>query len=522
MVLYATVNPKIMKRFLTLLICVSLLSFVAPSSAQISGAAVSLICDETHTPADPIGRQSHSFQCTVSNPTAYVENVSIEISSESLDTIVPPYLEVGAGQEETFNATVNWTSMNIGELIQMNITANVQELNNLPPPNTASAEYNGVLDLDYNYTDNDCFTIGTLAPAEFVVFEMGEDLGNITLELNHSESPITAMNFQLLATMGCYDNTIFHRVIDDFMIQGGDFEHGDGTGGHAASWQGYCNGAQTTEPQCPEGVSRYTIPDEANNNLTHQPYALSMAKTSAPNTGGSQFFILDNDTAPWLDGQHTVFGKVVAGFGVVDTISETQTGQNDRPVNDVIIENVSVVHVINDDYDSDGVLNADDNCPDTPNAQQIDTDGDGAGDVCDDDIDGDGVSNEEDAFPNDTNETADYDGDGTGDNADSDDDNDGMNDTSDAFPYDQNETTDTDGDGIGDNSDADDDGDGIADTTDNCPYIANADQADADNDGIGTACDSTEEDEETPAVPALGLLGSLLAVCVALVVRKNH
>ncbi len=112
----------------------------------------------------------------------------------------------------------------------------------------------------------------------------------------------------------------------------------------------------------------------------------------------------------------------------------------------------SVVHVINDDYDS--ILNADDNCPDTPNAQQIDTDGDGAGDVCDDDIDGDGVNNEEDAFPNDTNETADYDGDGTGDNADSDDDNDGMNDTSDAFPYDQNETTDTDGDGIGDNSDA--------------------------------------------------------------------
>ncbi len=65
--------------------------------------------------------------------------------------------------------------MNIGELIQMNITANVQELNNLPPPNTASAEYNGVLDLDYNYTDNDCFTIGTLTPAEFVIFEMGED-----------------------------------------------------------------------------------------------------------------------------------------------------------------------------------------------------------------------------------------------------------------------------------------------------------------------------------------------------------
>ena len=103
-----------------------------------------------------------------------------------------------------------------------------------------------------------------------------------------------------------------------------------------------------------------------------------------------------------------------------------------------------------------------------------------------------------------------------------DDDGDGMNDTSDAFPYDQNETTDTDGDGIGDNSDADDDGDGVADTTDNCPYTANTDQADADNDGIGTACDGSEEETETPSVPALGLFGSLLAVCIALVVRKNH
>ena len=510
-----------MKRFLTLLICVGLLSFVLPSSAQISGAAVSLVCDETHTPVDPIGIQTHTFQCTVSNPTAYVENISIEMSSESLETTVPPYLEVGAGQEETFDATVNWTSTNIGEFIQMNITASVQELNNLPPPNTASSEYNGVLDLDYNYTDNDCVTIGTLPPMDYVVFEMGGNLGNITLELNHSESPTTAMNFQLLATMGCYDNTIFHRVIDDFMIQGGDFENGDGTGGHAANWQGYCNGAQTTEPEC-SGASSYTIPDEVNNNLTHQPYALSMAKTSASNTGGSQFFILDNNTASWLDGQHAVFGKVVQGFEVVDAVSATETGQNDRPLNDITIENVSVVASINDDTDADGVLNVDDNCPNIANAQQIDTDGDGTGDACDDDLDGDGVDNEEDAFPNDTNETADFDGDGAGDNADADDDNDGMNDTSDAFPYDQNETTDTDGDGIGDNSDADDDGDGIADTTDNCPYIANADQADADNDGIGTACDSTEEDEETPAVPALGLLGSILAVCVALVVRKNH
>ena len=327
------------------------------------------------------------------------------------------------------------------------------------------------------------------------------------------------MNFQLLATMGCYDNTIFHRVIDDFIIQGGDFTNQDGTGGHAASWQGYCNGTQIPESNC-SGVSSYTIPDEANNNLTHQPYALSMAKTSAADTGGSQFFILDNDTAPWLDGQHTVCGKVVGGFGVVDTISETETGQNDRPTNDVRILDVHILNPNYNDQDDDGVLNADDNCPTIGNAQQIDTDADGTGDVCDDDIDGDGVGNEDDAFPNDGNETTDYDGDGTGDNADADDDNDGMNDTSDAFPYDQNETTDTDDDGIGDNSDADDDGDGVADTTDNCPYVPNTDQADADNDGVGTACDSSEEENETPSVPALGVVGTLLAVCIAVGSRK--
>ena len=510
-----------MQRLLVILLCAGMFSVVSPASAQVSGAAVSLVCDDSHTPIDPIGISTYSFECTVSNPTAYVEHVAIEMQSDVLDTDVPSLIEVGASQEESFNVTVNWTSPQIGQEIQMNITATVQEINNLPPPNAASSEYNGILDLDYNYTDNDCITTGTMTPMPFVMLEMSGNHGNITLELNHSESPITAMNFQLLAAMGCLDNTTFHRVIDDFMIQGGDFTNGDGTGGHAASWQGFCDGqASANSSDCtPNG---WTIPDESNN-LTHVPFSLSMAKTSAANTGGSQFFIIDaNTTADWLNGVHTVFGTVVEGQSAVESIASVSTEQNDKPTVDVVILRALAFDPNHADDDADGVLNHDDNCPDAPNPQQSDTDADEIGDACDDDIDGDGVSNDGDAFPNDNNETADYDGDGTGDNADLDDDGDGMDDTSDAFPYDRNETTDTDGDGIGDNSDADDDGDGVADTTDNCPYTANADQADADNDGIGTACDGSEEESETPSVPAMGLIGSLLAVCLALVVRKNY
>ena len=179
--------------------------------------------------------------------------------------------------------------------------------------------------------------------------------------------------------------------------------------------------------------------------------------------------------------------------------------------------------------DSGNALNqVQDNCPNTANPSQSNIDNDTQGDACDADIDGDGTLNDDDAFPNDAAETADADGDNIGDNSDNcpaianndqadvdndgdgnacdlDADNDGVNDVDDAFPFNPDEQLDTDGDSVGDNADAfpndpsetsDLDEDGVGDNGDNCPTIANSDQADADNDGEGDACEVLVDADE--------------------------
>ena len=169
--------------------------------------------------------------------------------------------------------------------------------------------------------------------------------GNYTIEIElyHDAAPNHSDNFRKHAHQGNYDNVTFHRIIDDFMIQGGDFERHDGTGGYAVQWYGYCNGEAMEQSSDCSSETLYTLPDEANNNLTHIPCMLSMAKTSAPNTGGSQFFIIPEDSTPsWLDGVHTVFGKVISGCEHVTTLSEVETGAYDRPVIPVIITSATV------------------------------------------------------------------------------------------------------------------------------------------------------------------------------------
>jgi cyclophilin family peptidyl-prolyl cis-trans isomerase len=145
---------------------------------------------------------------------------------------------------------------------------------------------------------------------------MNTSEGPIGIELFDEDAPKTVENFKKLAGQGFYDGVIFHRVIKDFMIQGGD-PTGTGTGGPG-----------------------YQFEDEFN----HHPIVrgtLAMAN-SGPNTNGSQFFIVTARECPWLDGKHTVFGRVTEGMDVVDRIEAAKTGSHDKPKHDIKIESIEV------------------------------------------------------------------------------------------------------------------------------------------------------------------------------------
>ena len=150
------------------------------------------------------------------------------------------------------------------------------------------------------------------------IAEFNTSMGSFKVELFNDKSPITVGNFMKLVEKGFYNGLIFHRVIPNFMIQGG-CPHGTGRGGPG-----------------------YTIRDEFHSDLKHDSKGILSMANAGPDTGGSQFFITVAAT-PWLDKKHSIFGKVTEGMDVVENISKVSTGRNDKPLQDVIIKDI-IIH----------------------------------------------------------------------------------------------------------------------------------------------------------------------------------
>ena len=191
--------------------------------------------------------------------------------------------------------------------------------------NQTSELLNGTVMMEVSYVDSD-----------------GERIdATIEILLKSDFAPKHVENFLQLTNDLRYDSTEFHRVIDGFMIQGGDIDHLSGMGGYAGKWFGYCNGQTSNSPSDCDS-SEWTIPDETsseNPGLLHESCTISMAKTSAPNTGGSQFFLIPQDSEPHhLDGVHTVFGQIINGCEHVTAISNIETDSSDKPVNTVMLK----------------------------------------------------------------------------------------------------------------------------------------------------------------------------------------
>ena len=154
-------------------------------------------------------------------------------------------------------------------------------------------------------------------PAKNRIVRMETNKGVIRIEMFEDKAPITTKNFIDLATKGFYDGVIFHRVIDGFMIQGGD-PTGTGRGGPG-----------------------YKIPDEFHPDLKHDGAGILSMANAGPNTGGSQFFITLGPT-PHLNNRHAVFGKVIEGLDVVKAIGKMSTNAADRPLEDVVMKKVTI------------------------------------------------------------------------------------------------------------------------------------------------------------------------------------
>lgn len=326
-----------------------------------------------------------------------------------------------------------------------------------------------------------------LSAADGTVVRMETPLGNIEVELSDTITPQTVENFLKYVNDGDFTNSIIHRNIPGFIIQGGEFT--------------YENGQTEAVPADPPVINEFS---QSNIRGT-----IAMAKLGGdPNSATSEWFFNLANNAANLDAQNggfTVFGRVISGMDVVDAIAALTIWNaggafTDIPLIDypgsgdiqrshlVIMNSVAVVADLpeEEDDDGDGVANSDDNCPSIANSNQKNTDGDSQGNACDADDDNDGVS---DQFDNcrvvSTPGQSDHDGDGDGSACDDDDDNDGVDDQSDNCRTISNTNQiDTDRDGQGNVCDDDDDGDGVGDAQDVFP-LNGTETTDTDGDGIG-------------------------------------
>ena len=149
------------------------------------------------------------------------------------------------------------------------------------------------------------------------IAEFNTNKGSFKIELFRDKTPLTVGNFIKLVDQGFYKGLIFHRVIPNFMIQGG----------------------------CPQGTGRggpgYTIRDEFHPDLNHDSKGILSMANAGPNTGGSQFFITVAPT-PWLDKHHSIFGKIIEGMDIVEVISKAEKDRNDKPLQDITINSITI------------------------------------------------------------------------------------------------------------------------------------------------------------------------------------
>ncbi len=171
-----------------------------------------------------------------------------------------------------------------------------------------------------NNTQKESLQMNELKKDTITVAVIQTNMGAIEIELFADKAVKTVQNFVGLAEKKYYDGIIFHRVINDFMIQGGD-PTGTGSGG--------------------ESIWGKAFEDEVKTGLKHSSDGILSMANAGPNTNGSQFFITLKAT-PWLDGKHTVFGKVISGLDVVKAIGKVKTNQNDRPLTDVVMQTVTI------------------------------------------------------------------------------------------------------------------------------------------------------------------------------------